>query len=90
MKQVIAKEEEQVTQPSLPQVISYINDLEFWANLEMLFKVLQPIGHAQANSERDRARLGEVIPRWLSIQASWDALEEAGQDPLIKYQELKA
>ncbi|RKL07317.1 hypothetical protein BFJ70_g16890 [Fusarium oxysporum] len=90
IKQVIVKEEEQVTQPSLPQVISYINDLEFWANLEMLFKVLQPIGHAQANSERDRAGLGEVIPRWLSIQASWDALEEAGQDPLINYQELKA
>lgn len=90
MKPVIVKEEEQVTQSSLPQVISYINDLEFWANLEMLFKVLQPIGHAQANSERDRAGLGEVIPRWLSIQASWDALEEAGQDPLINYQELKA
>ncbi|KAL9564115.1 hypothetical protein ACKAV7_011765 [Fusarium commune] len=50
----------------------------------------QPIGHVQANSERDRAGLGEVIPRWLSIQASWDALEEAGQDPLINYQELKA
>ncbi|KAF5260513.1 hypothetical protein FOXYS1_8828, partial [Fusarium oxysporum] len=90
MKQVIIKEEKQVTQPSLSQVISYINDLEFWANLEMLFKVLQPIGHAQANSERDRAGLGEVIPRWLSIQASWDALKEAGQDPLINYQELKA
>ncbi|KAL6405571.1 hypothetical protein AUP68_11331 [Ilyonectria robusta] len=90
MKPVIVKEEEQVTQSSLPQVISYINDLEFWANLEMLFKVLQPIGHAQANSGRDRAGLGEVIPHWLSIQASWDALEEVGQDPLINYQELEA
>ncbi|EXM12783.1 hypothetical protein FOTG_17444 [Fusarium oxysporum f. sp. vasinfectum 25433] len=49
-----------------------------------------PCPSGQANSERDRAGLGEVIPRWLSIQASWDALEEAGQDPLINYQELKA
>lgn len=55
----------------------------------MLFKILQPIGAAQASSERDRASLGEVIPRWLSIQASWDALEAAGQDPLIDYEELK-
>ncbi|KAJ6436802.1 retrovirus polyprotein [Purpureocillium lavendulum] len=90
LKEPIVKEEEQVTQSSLSQAISYINDIEFWADVEMLFKVLQPIGRAQVASERDRAGLGEVIPRWLSIQASWDALEEAGQDPLINYQELRA
>lgn len=90
LKEPIVKEEEQVTQSSLSQAISYINDIEFWADVEMLFKVLQPIGRAQVASERDRAGLGEVIPRRLSIQASWDALEEAGQDPLINYQELRA
>ncbi|KJZ68012.1 hypothetical protein HIM_11626 [Hirsutella minnesotensis 3608] len=89
MKKTIVKEEDQDTQSSLKQVISCINDIEFWTNLEMLFKILQPIGAAQASSERDRASLSEVIPRWLSIQASWDALEAAGQDPLIDYAELK-
>ncbi|KAJ6436477.1 sugar hydrolase [Purpureocillium lavendulum] len=89
LKQPIVKEEEHETQSSLSQAISYINDIEFWADVEMLFKVLEPIGRAQVSSERDRAGLGEVIPRWLSIQAAWDALEEAGQDPLINYQELK-
>lgn len=78
MKQTIFKEEERETRSSLAQAISYINDVEFWAYVEMLFKVLQPVGHAQASSERDHAGLEEVIPRWLSIQASWDALEEAG------------
>lgn len=84
MKQTIVKEEERETRSSLAQAISYINDVECWACVEMLFQVLQPIGHAQVSSERDRAGLGEVIPRWLSIQASWDALEEAGQRPSNK------
>ena len=90
LKDIFVKQEVQEPQSSLRQVLLYINDMDFWANVEMLFKILQPIGHAQANSERDRGGLGEVIPRWLSIQASWDALEDAGQDPLINYGELKA
>ncbi len=85
----LKKEEDQDTQSSLDQVIAYINDIGFWTNLEMLFKILHPIGAAQVSSERDRANLSEVIPRWLSIQGSWDALEAAGQDPLINYDDLK-
>ncbi|KJZ68337.1 hypothetical protein HIM_12270 [Hirsutella minnesotensis 3608] len=61
-KRTLMKEEDHDTQSSLDQVISYINDIEFWTNLEMLFKILHPIGAAQASSERDRANLSEVIP----------------------------
>ncbi|KAK2926714.1 Ribonuclease H-like superfamily [Fusarium oxysporum f. sp. vasinfectum] len=89
MKQVIVKEEEQVTQPSLPQVISYINDLEFWANLEMLFKVLQPIGHAQAAKPTQNATgrdLGRSFHQRFEVQTDdihymAFALDPATTDP---------
>jgi hypothetical protein len=80
--------EEEVRQV-LKAVLSSINNFEFWHEVEMLAKVLQPIENAQRCSERDHSCVGEVIPRWLTIQAKWDALEEANQDPLINYSELR-
>ncbi|KID83903.1 transposase [Metarhizium guizhouense ARSEF 977] len=87
-KAVKAEEEEEDRQV-LKAILSSTNNFEFWHEVEMLAKVLQPIEHAQRCSERDHSCIGEVIPRWLTIQAKWDALEEANQDPLINYSELR-
>jgi hypothetical protein len=59
MKQVIVKEEEQVTQPSLPQVISYINDLEFgpiWKCYSKFFSRLAMPKPTQNATARDLGR----------------------------------
>ncbi|EXU94920.1 hypothetical protein X797_011993 [Metarhizium robertsii] len=82
-------EDEEEDRQVLNAILSSINNFDFWHEVEMLAKVLQPIEQAQRCSERDHSCVGEVIPRWLTIQAKWDALEEANQDPLINYSELR-
>lgn len=89
IKKIAIKGENQDGQSSVRQVISYANDIEFATSVEMLFKILQPIGAAQFSSERDRVSLSKAIPQWLSVQASWDALEMAGQDAMIDYRHLQ-
>lgn len=78
----VKTEEEEEDRQVLKAILSSHN-FKFWHEVEMLGKVLQPIEHAQRYSERDHSCAGEVIPRWLTIQAKWDTLEEANQDPLI-------
>lgn len=85
----VKTEGEEEDRQVLKAIFSSINNFEFWHEVEMLAKVLQPIEHAQRCSERDHSCVGEVIPRWLTIQAKWDALEEANQDPLINYSEMR-
>ncbi|KAL7755610.1 hypothetical protein ACKLNR_005330 [Fusarium oxysporum f. sp. zingiberi] len=88
-KGIKGEEEEDEDQQVLRAILSSINNFEFWHEVEMLAKILRPIENAQRCSERDHSCVGEVIPRWLTIQSRWDALEEANQDPLINYSELR-
>ncbi|KAK2922527.1 Ribonuclease H-like superfamily [Fusarium oxysporum f. sp. vasinfectum] len=88
-KAIKGEEEEEEDQQVLRAILSSINNFEFWHEVEMLAKILRPIENAQRCSERDHSCVGEVIPRWLTIQSRWDALEEANQDPLINYSELR-
>ncbi|KAL6405448.1 transposase [Ilyonectria robusta] len=88
-KAIKGEEEEGEDRQVLRAILSSINNFEFWHEVEMLAKILRPIESAQRCSERDHSCVGEVIPRWLTIQAKWDALEEANQDPLINYSELR-
>ncbi|KAJ3454388.1 hypothetical protein MRS44_018282 [Fusarium solani] len=88
-KAIKGEEEKEEDQQALRAILSSINNFEFWHEVEMLAKILQPIENAQRCSERDHSCVGEVIPRWLTIQSKWDALEEANQDPLINYSELR-
>ncbi|KAJ3453422.1 hypothetical protein MRS44_017669 [Fusarium solani] len=88
-KAIKGEEEKEEDQQVLRAILSSINNFEFWHEVEMLAKILQPIENAQRCSERDHSCVGEVIPRWLTIQSKWDALEEVNQDPLINYSELR-
>ncbi|KAM5353115.1 hypothetical protein ACJZ2D_017000 [Fusarium nematophilum] len=88
-KAIKGEEEEEEDRQVLRAILSSINNFEFWHEVEMLAKILRLIENAQRCSERDHSCVGQVIPRWLIIQSKWDALEEANQDPLINYSELR-
>jgi hypothetical protein len=59
-----------------------IRDPIFWANLENLAMIIQPIHEAQKMSESNHATLGKVLPRWQNLQK--ELLEMIGLVPELE------
>lgn len=57
------------------EVIVIILDKAFWADLEDLVEVLQPIDKVLTQSESQNSHLGLVTARWLSIKAQIQRLQ---------------
>lgn len=69
------------------EALQYIMDPMFWAQLDELRDLLQPIDKALKMSESDRANLGRVLPRWDGIHTHLDRIKAKSSD-LIEYMKL--
>lgn len=45
-----------------------LQDSTFWNNLSDIFRVLQPLHHAQKESKASGSHIGLVVARWICIQ----------------------
>ena len=66
------------------EVLNIIADCCFWADLDDLQLILEPIHKAQKMSESSKAHLGYVIQQWNSIFLEWMRLNHNGRYPQIQ------